>query len=372
MTKEIRAKKHIRILGTRGIPAQHGGFETFAEALALYLVGRQWEVTVYCQEEGEGKAYRKKWNGIELVHIPVKKTGALGTMVFDWLSILDAARSKSPVLTLGYNTALFCVLYRIKGITNLINMDGIEWRREKWSLPEKTWLFFNERLGALLGNHLVADNPGIKERLSGFVAGSKISMIPYGSEFIVEADPKRLNPYDLEPGQYALVVARAEPENSILEIVKAFSSMERGIKLVVLGKYEPEIQPYHQAVMNAAGNEVMFPGAIYERETVAALRCHCRLYLHGHRVGGTNPSLVEALGAGCPVLAHDNSFNRWVAGDGAYYFRDEEECREQLAKLVDDKILLSSLSQKGRQRHREEFTWNDILGKYETLLEGFF
>jgi len=371
MAEESGAERHLRILGTRGIPAQHGGFETFAERLALYLLARGWRVTVYCQDEGPGEIYQDQWHGVDLVHIPVNRPDAFGTIIFDWFSTCHAARCKSPVLTLGYNTAVFSFRYRLKGITNLINMDGIEWRRDKWTFLQKTWLFVNERLGGLLGNHLIADNPGIQEHLSGFAAERKITMIPYGSDRVEHADTEKLEIYGLESDRYALVIARPEPENSILEIVRAFSSRMRGIKLVVLGRFEPDSNPYHKTVMDSASIEVVFPGAIYDQGVVAALRKHCRLYLHGHKVGGTNPSLVEALGAGSAVLAYDNKFNRWVAGEAAHYFREEEDCRTKLDLLLEDKQLLASMRQESYRLHQEKFEWPHVLDQYEQLLLKF-
>ena len=137
--------KSVAILGSRGIPACYGGFETFAEELSLYLVRKGWNVTVYCQVEGCGKIRLETWENIRLVKIPVAVPGAVGTVIFDWLSVRLAVKDRAPVLTLGYNTAIFSLLYRCKGIVNLINMDGLEWRRAKWNALEKLWLLANER-----------------------------------------------------------------------------------------------------------------------------------------------------------------------------------------------------------------------------------
>jgi hypothetical protein len=170
------------------VPAAHGGFETFAEHLALYLVQRGWQVTVYCQQDGAGAVHEDTWEGVRRVHILVTQSGAKGTIVFDWKSTLHAASESGLVLTLGYNTAVFCLAYRLKGITNLINMDGIEWRRQKWSTLERAWLYLNECAGCWLGNHLIADHPEIKAHLATRVAESKITMIPYGADRIDNAD----------------------------------------------------------------------------------------------------------------------------------------------------------------------------------------
>lgn len=227
------------------------------------------------------------------------------------------------------------------------------------------------------------------------VAADKITMIPYGSDRVDAADAGLIVPFGVEPGGYAILIARAEPENSILEVVRAWSRKPRGCKLLVLGHYEPD-HAYQRAVQAAASSEVVFPGAIYDKAVVQALRFHARFYVHGHTVGGTNPSLVEALGAGNAVLAHDNSFNRWVAGEGGVYFRGEGECAGWLDRLVggDASVgastsgeippgpplgkggeegagsgeLLSRLRAASRARHGEAFTWERVLGEYEGLL----
>jgi glycosyltransferase involved in cell wall biosynthesis len=136
----------------------------------------------------------------------------------------------------------------------------------------------------------------------------------------------------------------------------------------VLGNFTPESNAFHNAVMDAASEEVIFPGAIYEPTVVQALRFFSRFYLHGHRVGGTNPSLVEALGAGCAVIAHDNHFNRWVAGEGAAYFKDEASCAELIDRLLPDLAAVNVMKASSKQRFHECFTWGQVLQEYEQLL----
>ena len=312
--------KQIQILGIRGIPAEHGGFETFAEQFSLYLVKNGWQVTVYCQINNTGPITQDFWQGIKRVNIPVPSPGAKGTIIFDWISTRLAASKKIPVLLLGYNTAVFSIFYRLKNIPNIINMDGIEWRRAKYNTLARAWLLLNEKLGAMLGNHLIADHPEIKNHLAHFSSPSKITTIPYGATLLKSADASFLEHFSLEPGRYAILVARPEPENSILDIVKAYSIEKRGIPLIILGDFKPDDNRFHNMVMDAANKEILFPGAIYDQPAVQALRYYARYYIHGHRVGGTNPSLVEALGAGSAVLAHGNRFNRWVTGNQQIYF----------------------------------------------------
>ena len=364
-------KNKLLILGTRGIPAEHGGFETFAQRLALYLTKQNWEVTVYCQT-AEPNLPSKNWQGIKLVYISTLKNKALGSILFDFKSTLHAAtKGDGIILTLGYNTAIFSILYRLNGKFNIINMDGLEWQRQKWNAFEKAWLYLNERIGAKVGNRLVADHPEIKNYLSRRVCADKIVMIPYGAAPISQSDASLLEPYSLTSQSYALIIARPEPENSIWEIVSAFSAQKRGYQLVVLGKYFPR-NAYHRQVLQAASEEVVFLGAIYDPQTVHALRVHTRLYIHGHTVGGTNPSLVEALAAGSPVLARDNAFNHWVAGDKAHYFSDEAQCLSKLNELLENTEELEKMRKESKNRYKQAFAEDKDLKAYEKLLISDF
>ena len=362
--------KTLRILGTRGVPAAHGGFETFAEHLSIYLVKHGWRVIVYCQENGVHPAFNDTWQGVERVHIPVESLGPKSSLVFDWKATVHASRSGDLCLTLGYNTAVFCALLRFKGAPNLINMDGIEWSRAKWGTIAKTWFWLNDWAGCWLGNHLIADHPQIKAHLQTRVSGNKITTIPYGADAVTTAPEAPIKALDLNPGRYLTVIARPEPENSILEIIQGFSAKIRGYQLVVLGNYHDD-NAYHRAVKDAASNEVRFVGAIYNKAVVQALRFHSTAYVHGHQVGGTNPSLVEALGAGNAVIAHDNRFNRWVAKEAAVYFDGAGAFSACMDDLLSNPEKLRAMSIKSRERFQEAFTWPDILAQYESLLTQY-
>jgi glycosyltransferase involved in cell wall biosynthesis len=360
--------KTLIITGTRGIPAKHGGFETFAEYLALYLVKKDWDVIVYCQGEPGTEYNEKIWQGVQLIMIPENRTGPLGTIIFDFKTTIHSLKHKGLVLTLGYNTALFNIIYRLFGRINLINMDGIEWKREKWSGIAKSWFWLNERFGCWFGHHLISDHPEIKKHLATRVNEKKITTIAYGGKQILDADPSVLEQYGLIKNNYAIVIARAEPENSILEIVEGFSSEKRDHKLVILGNYDIENNDYHKRVKAASSEDVLFLGALYDNHIVGSLRYLSCSYIHGHQVGGTNPSLVEAMGAKNAVIAHDNKFNRWVASDGALYFTSSEsiaQCFTQLFSNIDLQIQLQTNIDK---RFQSDFTWEKILGEYESLL----
>jgi glycosyltransferase involved in cell wall biosynthesis len=360
--------KHLRILGIRGLPAAHGGFETFAEYLALYLRDRGWKVTVYCQIDGQGPVYEDMWEGIHRVNIPVDIPGPKGTMAFDWRAIRHAAaQSRDLCLTLGYNTAVFCAWLRLKGVPNVINMDGIEWSRAKWGGVAKAWFWLNDWAGCWLGNHLVADHPEIANHLATRVSRSKITTIAYGADRLQGLSEEPVRALGLEPGRYLTLIARPEPENSILEVVTGFSAKPRSYVLAVLGNYD-EHNAYHRAVKAAAGPGVRFLGAIYDKAVVQALRFHCLAYVHGHQVGGTNPSLVEALGAGNAVIAHGNKFNRWVAGDGATYFNGSSSFDEALTATLESPDAITAMRNASLKRYLAGLDWTTILSSYERLL----
>ncbi|WP_208994265.1 DUF1972 domain-containing protein [Pannonibacter sp. I15F10I1] len=365
-TGRVSADKTLNILGIRGLPAAHGGFETFAAKLAPYLRDRGWTVNVYCQvDDGSAPAvapyHEDDWEGIHRIHIGVKRGGPVGTIEFDWKCTRDVLKRPGIDLVLGYNTAIFTILQRLKGRRVVMNMDGIEWKRAKWSLPAKAWFFINEIVGAHVCSTPIADHPEIAAHLRRIGCRRSV-VIPYGADEVTDGNAELLVPYGLSPNEYFVSIARIEPENSILEIVRAFSKTARGMKLAVLGNMDPN-NPYHRAVRKAGSPEVVFLGAIYDKATVEALRVFCRAYLHGHQVGGTNPSLVEALGCGCAVIAHDNRFNRWVAGDGQVFFSDVQSCEEAIGLACQNNNLEHSRIF-ARDQHKANFQWLDVLTTY--------
>jgi glycosyltransferase involved in cell wall biosynthesis len=361
----------VLILGTYGIPAAHGGFETFAEQLALFLVRLGWHVGVYCQHEVdvvENRIRSETWNGVELIHVEVTTRGSLATLDYDWRCVRDAAkRSGSVCLVLGYNSALFLPYLRMRGRTIITNMDGIEWRRQKWSRPVRAWFWINEWIAAWSSHYLVADHPAIAEHLATRRSRRTTVMIPYGGVPITTAPVDPVEALGLRHDRYLVSIARIEPENNILEIVQAFSRKKRNAKLAVLGKFDDACR-YHQAIKAAASDEVVFPGAIYEANTVRALRFHARAYVHGHSVGGTNPSLVEALWAGNAVIAHDNPFNRWTAGSKQFFFDSVKSCDLLISSVFENDFGVLRARAAARAQAVGKFKWTGVLEAYERKL----
>lgn len=358
----------VRILGTHGVPANYGGFETAAENVARYLADHGWRAIVYCQTDHEGPIYEDVWNGIERVNISVPNLGWLGTAKFDWLSIRHAVKHRDVCLTFGYNTGIFNVLQRLHRVPNVINMDGIEWSRKRWGFLRQAILYVNERFAALFGNELIADHPELNSYLRTRAPARKITTITYGGHRVDDVPTAPVEALGLTPKQYLTLIARPIPENSIIELVQGFVAKRRGVQLAVLGAYDGDADAYHRAVLEAAREEVVFLGAIYDPTTVHALRYHSLGYLHGHTVGGTNPSLVEALAAGNPVIAHDNKYNTWVAGDAGLYFSSPADAEKGIDQLLDDPELARKLSRNALARFESEFSWDHVARQYEALL----
>lgn len=377
----------LLVLGCRGVPAAHGGFETFAEHLALHLAGRGWRVTVYCQGNGAddgglddttGGSDRRlirdvSWRGVirRIIRAP---QGAAGSLLFDLIATLDALRRPGTLLVLGYNTAILAALARAYGRMIVLNMDGLEWARLKWPAPARWWLRLNERIALRAATHLVADHPAVAARIETLAPAAACTTIPYGAPALSPPDPNDqslrevLAGHNLAVGPYALVVCRIEPDNSVLEIVRAFSVRPRPFALVLVGALRS--RAYDREVRAAAGPGVRFLGAVYDRAALAGLRRGALVYVHGHQVGGTNPSLVEALGAGNPVIAHDNLFNRWTAGAAGLFFAGEAACAALFDRVESDAVWLAGARGAARARHAETFRLAEMLAAYERLLDG--
>ena len=361
----------VRILGTHGVPANYGGFETAAEKVGLHLLARGWRVVIYCQVEGRGPITYDEWQGIERVNVPVDLPGWRGTSLFDLKCVRHAGRYRDLNLVFGYNTGIFNIWQRLKRIPMVINMDGIEWSRSRWGFTRQAILYINERFSALFGNHLIADHPEIEKYLWTRAPKRKVTMIAYGADEVLDADDGPVRALGLEPGGYLTLICRPIPENSILELVEGFSRRPRGIKLALLGNYRPAEDEYHRAVVDAASDEVVFLGAIFDPDVVQPLRFHSAMYLHGHTVGGTNPSLVEALGAGNPVLAHDNAYNRWTAGPDQAYFTTAADVAARLDSALGAQGRLTEMSSAARRRYRAGLTWDQVGEQYRHLLERY-
>ncbi len=308
--------KKIGIIGTRGIPNQYGGFEQFAQFFSEYLVQKGYEVVVYCSSN---HTYQEKtWKGVSLVHIkdPEKQIGTAGQFIYDLRSILHARKQGFDVIfQLGYTSSSIWGFLFPKKAKLITNMDGLEWKRSKYSPLVQHFLRKAEKWAVKQSDELIADSIGIQHYLKEKYAVSS-TFIPYGSELIKKKDSSIIQAYNLTEGNYHLVIARFEPENNIETIINGFQDHTEK-KLVIIGNYSTK---YGKYLYDNYHEKVLFLGAIYDFDVLNQLRLHCDLYFHGHSVGGTNPSLLEAMACSCFIVAHNNPFNKGVLGDDALYF----------------------------------------------------
>ncbi len=360
--------EELYITGTRGIPASHGGFETFVESFAVEYAQSSARVTVYCHDtqatyiRGRSKSYK----GVKLVQFGCPPS-PFGTILFDLLTILDILSSRSKntiVLTLGYNTAMFNLLLNLFSVPYIVNMDGLEWKRKKWGKIARAWLKLNERMAWALANAVVCDHPKISEDITKRLGERpQRHTIPYGSIPIYKEYSRN------SPSRYFLLVARIEPENSVLEIVQSFSTTTLDAELHIVGTID-ESNAYHAKIKATANSKVKFLGPIYDKEQLAEIRRNAMVYIHGHTVGGTNPSLVEALASGNAIIANDNVFNRWVASESAIYFANSVELGHAMVRLCDEARTRKALEQQAIRRFNEGFTWPEVHNAYEEIIRN--
>jgi glycosyltransferase involved in cell wall biosynthesis len=359
----------VAILGTRGIPAQYGGFETFAEELSFRLVSKKIEVTVYCVKVDNGKI--SNYKGVQLHYIRALPCGPFTTILFDLLCLFHARKKYDVVYMLGYGTSIFCFLPRLWGTKVLINMDGIEWMRSKWNFWAKLWLKFSEIIATKTATMLIADAQGIYDFLKKrHRTLPPVSVLSYGASCIKDPPDNSYWPaWGLVPQRYYLVVCRLVPENHVEEIMKGFFMSPCTKRLIIVGDLTVK-SPYIRRLLQIKSERITFTGTIYEKETLRYMRYHAFAYFHGHSVGGTNPSLLEALGCGNAVIAHDNTFNREVAGDAALYFKTDADIPAIVNELEQNIITYNALKNEAYSRIETLYNWEHITNQYCDLLNN--
>ena len=356
----------LAILGTRGIPNNYGGFEQCAEILAVGLQKKGHEVTVYNPSYHN---YRKKiFNGVTIkkIYSPNKLIGnSASNFVFDYLCFKDAVKSDYDIiLELGLITSSPSIIFvRHRGKIIVTNIDGIEWRRKKWNFIIRFITRNMEKLGIRSSDYLIADNLGIKDYLKKTYDISA-KYIAYGADILDAPDSKILNDYNLKAGKFILCVGRIEPENNYEMIFKSYVKAKLNIPLIIIGNHLTKFGDY---LKDKFKNEnIYFFGAIYDKKILDNLRYYSKLYIHGHSVGGTNPSLIEAMSASALVLAHRNKFNLSVLTNNELAFSNSDELKEL---LLDTKIISEKKKHISENLKiiKEKFSWQKIIDDYETF-----
>lgn len=377
----ISKDKRIVLIGSRGIPANYGGFETFAEGLATRMVKEGYDITVTCEYE-PSESRTDSYKGVKLIHFPVKPPENYFLRKFyenlsDIYFLLKLSRRFDIIYFLGIEVGFFLFIPKIlnRNISLMVNIDGVMWKRTKFNILERWLLKLNHIFATIFADKIILD----ARNMWNYVSESrreKTVFIPYGVEEIEEVpwDPKKLralsdrNPLieRIKKNDYWLVVARLEPENNIHVIIEGFLKSNSTRPLVIVG--DPTSERYKGLLNEVICNnedKVIFIGAIYDNKLLNMLRCHCFAYIHGHSVGGTNPSLIEAMSMKNLVLAHDNEFNREVCGNTAFYF--DKDNIDSIMRFIEDlhPYKIYSLKEKAHRRVFSIYSWDNILLRYK-------
>ncbi len=362
----------IALVGTRGVPARYGGFETAVQEIGRRLVQDGHEVVVYCRR-GPDQRPPRRFLGMELVYVPAVRHKAMETLSHTALAVLDLARQRltgrgpdAVVLFNAANSPLLPLL-RLLRIPVATHVDGLEWQRAKWSGLGKKYYRMAESLAVRWSDMLIADARGI-EQYYREEFGAASEFIAYGAPALTGIGSDRLADLGLAEGQYHLLVARFEPENHVRMAVAGYVASGARLPLVVVGS-APYGAAYTARIQTAAAasDRVRLVGPIWDQDLLDQLYANCRSYVHGHSVGGTNPSLLRAMGAGACCLAYDVIFNREVLGDAGRYFRGQRS----LARLLDDaEADGSGTAQRGRAaaERARRYDWNGVADAYAKLL----
>lgn len=351
------------IVGTRGIPARYGGFETFAEELSTRLVQHGHVTTVYCRERFSKPDYR----GVRLKYLPTIRHKYFDTIAHTFFSTLHLAitRQQDAVLYCNAANAVFTWIPRILGMPVALNVDGLERNRKKWNALAKAWYRISEWLATWMPNVVVTDAKVIAEYYRTRY-GRKSEMIPYGAPIGPVPGTAVLQKLQLEKRRYFLYVSRMEPENNALLVREAFEQVETTSKLALIGD-APYAADYIQKVRDTRDARIVMPGAIYG-DGYHELGSHCLAYIHATEVGGTHPALIEAMGRGALVLYLDTPENEEVAGGAGLPFQ-----RDDLAALIRHVLEMSesereSWRAKAMDHVRARYSWDAVTDAYEKLL----
>ncbi len=353
----------IAIVGTRGIPARYGGFETFAEELGKRLAARGHEVRVYCREPHP----KGRYLGVDLCYLPAIRHKYLETISHTALCTLHLlAKPADVALYCNAANAVFTVWPRLRGVRVAMNVDGLERRRKKWNRLARAWYRISERLSTWLPDEVVSDAETI-QRYYRDRYGKATRFIPYGGEVGKVASRGELERLGLAPWSYFLYVSRMEPENNALLVRRAFEVVRTDLRLVMVGD-APYARDYIAQVRDTRDPRILFPGAIYGLG-YHELQSHCYAYIHATEVGGTHPALVEAMGRGALVLYLNTPENAEVAGDAGIPFEADELAEKLRVALRMTPEEREAYGRRAMERVRERYDWERITDAYEGLFE---
>ena len=356
----------IAILGTRGIPASYGGFETFAEHLSTRLVTRGHDVTVYCRSHYVSPR-QLEFHGVRLKVLPTIRHKYFDTVVHTFLSSLDAApRRFDAALICNAANAPFAPLLRLTGTPVAINVDGLEHKRKKWNWVGRQYYLLTERLATILPNRMVTDAGVIKDYYRARY-NAPSTMIAYGSEVERRPNPDVVRRWRVEPNRYVLYVSRLEPENNAHLVIEAFKKTRTAHKLLIVGDAPYAREYISDLKARARGDKrIIFTGFVFGQD-YRALQQNAYCYVHATEVGGTHPALLEAMGFGNCVLTLAALENVEAVGDAAILYHDEKDLAHKLQRVLRDGSLVHAYRNRAQTRAREHYTWDRVVDQYEQL-----
>ena len=361
-------KLKVGIIGTVGVPACYGGFETLVHYL-LPNMKRQFDATVYCSAKSYPKEKQlKTYQGAKLHYIPLEANG-FQSVIYDLWSMVHALFYMDVLLVLGVSGCMFLPVIKLFSKKKVIvNIDGLEWRRPKWNKYAKRFLLFSEKMACKYADEIVTDNRILKEyvKIRYNVDGN---LIEYGADHVQKVDIVKndLKKYAFLQGDYAFKVARIEPENHLHTILEAFEEFS-ALPLVIVGNwnnsdYGKKLRNYYSKY-----DHIYLLDPIYDSIALNVLRSNAKVYVHGHSAGGTNPSLVEAMFLGLPILSFDVIYNRVTTNNQCIYFEKADDLKELISNL--DQLPLSTVASKMRQYAKGKYTWKVISNKYMDVFAG--
>ena len=360
---------HIALIGTRGVPARYGGFETCAEEVGRRLVKAGHDVVVYCRDvDGDhAEPPPTSHEGMQLVHLPALHKKSLETLSHTALSVAHVMRHPvDAAILFNSANAPFLPVLRARGIPVATHVDGLEWKRTKWQGAGRKYYRLAESMAVRWSDALIADAQGIADYYTEEFRADT-TLIAYGAPILTDERSDGLAAVGIEPGNYHLVVARFEPENHLDIVVDGYRRSRANKPLVVVGS-APYADEYTARVHSLADDRVRFLGGVWDQDLLDQLYANCATYLHGHSVGGTNPSLLRAIGAAAPTIALDVNFNRDVLIGTGRYFASASDVTAELELAEEYPELTRQRGIEG-QRAAYRYDWDDVAARYEKLCE---
>ena len=356
--------KKISIIGTVGIPAKYGGFETLTEYLTKYL-NDKYDITVFCSS----KSYDKKlqsYNGVKLEYINLQANG-VQSIPYDIISLYKSLRFADTILILGVSGCIALPILRLfnKKVKIVTNIDGLEWKRQKWSLNAKKFLKYSEKLAVKYSDIVVSDNKVIQDYVMSEY-DVKSELIAYGADHVTKetVSEELFEKYPFLKERYAFKVCRIEPENNIHLILEAFSEY-KNLNLIIIGNWTNSEYGKNLKDTYSKFENIYLIDPIYDQNILNQIRSNCYIYMHGHSAGGTNPSLVEAMYLGLPIFAFAVGYNKETTHNKAKYFDSKSQLIELLKNINDNE--LENIGKYMAEVSNENYTWEKISKQYANL-----